>query len=130
MNQRLATLMWKLASGVVNDMSKDIDHIQRTGIKALHEAGHSITWIAQSLDVSRTTIHNVLNNKGGKRQKQRADRYEAFFKDSNSGNYHNGELLLSEEQLRCGDPLSELLLEEEITNRLIEGVRYGIKSRE
>lgn len=128
MSHRLVTLTLKLASGVVNDMSKDIDNIQRSVIKALHKDGHTVTWIAESLDVSRTTIHNVINNKGGKRQKQRADRYEAFFKDSNSGCYHNGELLPSADQLRSGDPLNELLLEEEITNRLIQGARDGITS--
>jgi len=125
MSHRLVTLTLKPAYGVVNDMSKDIDNIQRAVIKALHKDGHAVTWIAESLDVSRTTIHNVINNKGGKRQQQRADRYEAFFKDSNSGCYHNGELLPSADQLRSGDPLSELLLEEEITNRLIEGARHG-----
>jgi IS30 family transposase len=125
MSHRLVTLTLRQAYGVVTDMSKDIDNIQRAVIKALHKDGHAVTWIAESLDVSRTTVHNVINNKGGKRQQQRADRYEAFFKDSNSGCYHNGELLPSADQLRSGDPLSELLLEEEITNRLIEGARHG-----
>ena len=125
MSHRLVTLTLRQAYGVVTDMSKDIDNIQRAVIKALHKDGHAVTWIAESLDVSRTTVHNVINNKGGKRQQQRADRYEAFFKDSNSGCYHNGELLPSTDQLRSGDPLSELLLEEEITNRLIEGARHG-----
>jgi IS30 family transposase len=122
MSHRLVTLTLKRG---LNLVSKDIDNIQRAVIKALHKDGHAVTWIAESLDVSRTTVHNVINNKGGKRQQQRADRYEAFFKDSNSGCYHNGELLPSADQLRSGDPLSELLLEEEITNRLIEGARHG-----
>jgi hypothetical protein len=70
-------------------------------------------------------VYNVINNKGGKRQKQRADRFEAFFKDSNSGCYMNGELMPSNDQLRMGNPLDQLILEEEITNRLIEGARHG-----
>jgi hypothetical protein len=101
MSHRLVTLILKRG---LNLVSKDIDNIQRAVIKALHKDGQ------------------------GKRQQQRADRYEAFFKDSNSGCYHNGELLPSADQLRSGDPLSELLLEEEITNRLIEGARHGLTS--
>ena len=107
--------MLRQASALV---SSDVNHIQQSIIKALHHDGKSVTWIAESLDLSRTTVHSVLNNKGGKRQRQRADRYEAFFKSSSSGCYLNGEELLSEDQVRTGDPLDLLLIEEELTRRM------------
>lgn len=108
----------------------DLSNIKRSVIKSLKDSGRSVDEIAEALDISRSTVYNVLNNKGGKRQRQRADRYEAFFKDSDSGCYHNGELLPSADQLRHGDPMEQLMLEEEITNRLIQGAKDGIESRD
>jgi hypothetical protein len=99
-------------------VSNDVNHIQQSVIKALHRDGKSISWIAESLDLSRTTVHSVLNNKGGKRQRQRADRYEAFFRDVGSGCYLNGEELLSSDQARTGDPLDLLMVQEEINLRM------------
>lgn len=121
MNQQPVTLIQIQGSRAVSDLSP----AKRNAILSLHEAGHSASDIADSMDISRTSVYNVINNKGGKRQKQRADRYEAFFKDSNSGCYMNGELMPSEDQLRMGNPLDQLILEEEVTNRLIEGARNG-----
>ena len=117
MNQKPATL---IQTQGLRAVSKHLDLLQRSAIKALAFEGKGPSEIAEFLGVSRSTVNNVLKNKGGTQQRQRADRFEYFNQGTGSGCYHNGEEMLSHEQLHAGDPLGQVLLEEAIETRLGE----------
>lgn len=96
----------------------DINLKTRLLIRTMANAGIAIGIIAEDCDVSIRSVYNILDGKGEDRIRRTADRLEYFSEGGSSGCYHNGVLMLSDEQLSAGDPLEELIAMETIEERL------------
>lgn len=95
-----------------------IEKWQEQTIRAMRGHGYTIAEIAKYNGVSESTVKNVLRNKHRGQGQRKADRYEAVFANVGSGCYDGTHEMLTEEQLRAGDPLDLLITLEEIEERL------------